>query len=230
MADFNQEEFNHFVLENNVVGFFENPIKLKSGRMSNWYVNWRTVTESVRLIDRITDYIISFAQDLELFPACFYGVPEGATKLGIITQYKWAKLDYADCPLPMGRGKPKDHGDPKDRYFIGAPQGDTIVLEDVTTTGESLTATLVNLSQLKNVEVIAAFGLTNREELDNNGESVKAAIESHFCPYYELSRATELLPLVYQEFKNKNPEKADALAQAIEEEFKMYGIKPLKLI
>jgi orotate phosphoribosyltransferase len=38
----------------------------------------------------------------------------------------------------MGRAKPKDHGDPKDRYFVGEPGGKVVILEDVTTTGKSL--------------------------------------------------------------------------------------------
>ena len=91
MVNFNQEEFNNFILETKVVGFFEEPIKLKSDRISNWYVNWRNVTGDVFLLDKLTDYVIAFTKDLVLQPDCFYGVPEGATKLGIITQYKWAK-------------------------------------------------------------------------------------------------------------------------------------------
>jgi len=50
MAKFNQEKFNQFILENKVVGFFEEPITLKSGRLSHWYVNWRNVAEDVFFI------------------------------------------------------------------------------------------------------------------------------------------------------------------------------------
>ena len=133
MSNFNQEEFNRFILENNVVGFFEEPIRLKSGRMSNWYVNWRNIAEDVLLLDKLIDYVITFTENLGLEPDCFYGVPEGATKLAIITQYKWAKAqaDYGPGKyvLPMGRGKPKEHGELKDRFFIGIPRGKTVVLE-----------------------------------------------------------------------------------------------------
>jgi len=44
------------------------------------------------LSDKLSDYVMAFVEDSGLQPDCFYGVPEGATKLGIITQYKWAKI------------------------------------------------------------------------------------------------------------------------------------------
>ena len=36
----------------------------------------------------------------------------------------------------MGRAKPKQHGSPEDKYFVGEPNGKIVVLEDVTTTGK----------------------------------------------------------------------------------------------
>ena len=88
---FDQKEFNEFVVENNVVGFFKEPIKLKSGRMSNWYVNWRDAAGDAFLLDALAEFVISFAGEKGLSQNCFYGVPEGATKIGVITQYKFAK-------------------------------------------------------------------------------------------------------------------------------------------
>ena len=147
-----KEKFYEFIIENNVIGFFKEPLKLKSGRLSYWYVNWRNVAKDVYLIDKLSDFLISFVKELDLNPDCFYGVPEGATKLGIITQYKWAKgqLNYkmGAYSLSMGRAKPKDHGDPKDKYFLGNPRGKVIIIEDVTTTGGSLFETIKFLSEI----------------------------------------------------------------------------------
>ncbi|MBU0590953.1 hypothetical protein KKF81_07495 [Candidatus Micrarchaeota archaeon] len=228
MTEFNQEEFNKFVLDNNVVGFFKEPIKLKSGRMSNWYVNWRTPTSDVFLIDKLTEYVLAFTKDNGLQPDCFYGVPEGATKLGVLTQYKWAKKaeNYGNGShvLPMGRGKPKEHGAPKDKYFVGQPQGKTIVIEDVTTTGGSLLTTIDALKEA-GIEVIAAFGLTNRMELRDDGKSVKQAVEEKEVPYLALSSGLKLLPKAYEKLK---PGKE--IAKAIEEEFEKYGVEKLKLL
>lgn len=228
MARFSQKEFNQFILKNNVVGFFTKPITLKSGRSSHWYLNWRNVAEDVFLLDKLTDFVIDFVEDLNLKPDCFYGVPEGATKLAIITQYKWAKKspDYGlgSHPLVMGRGKPKEHGELKDRFFLGQPKGKIIVLEDVTTTGSSLLETIYHLNQIP-VQIIAVISLTNRMELTNGKKSVKEAVEENGVPYFQMSNALELLPLAYEKLKPRKE-----IAKKIEEEFQEYGIEKLKLL
>lgn len=227
MALFMQDEFDRFVLDNDVIGFFKEPIKLKSGRISNWYVNWRKPTNDVYLLDTLTDHLLAFTKDLKLKPDCFYGVPEGATKLGILAQYKWAKqspgYDKGSHVLPMGRGKPKEHGAPEDRYFVGAPKGATIVIEDVTTTGGSLLSTIDFLKDAE-VNVIAAFGLTNRMELRDDKKSVNQAMEAKGVPYHALSNALVLLPKAYKKLKP-----GEGIRAAIEREFEEYGVEKLKL-
>jgi len=126
--------------------------------------------------------------------------------------------------LPMGRGKPKDHGEPKDRFFLGQPKGKVIILEDVTTTGSSLLETIDNLNQAK-IQTIAAIGLTNRVELRDDGKSVKVAVEEKGIPYLQMSSALELLPLVCQRLKPKGE-----IVKKVEEEFEKYGVEKLKLV
>ena len=86
---FDEKKFADFIIENNVIGFFENPVVLKSGQKSNWYVNWRTPTSDAYLMDQITDFVVKFIKDKGLNPDCILGVPEGATKLGVLSQFKW---------------------------------------------------------------------------------------------------------------------------------------------
>ena len=217
------DSFHNFILDNKIIGFFKEPLKLKSGRLSYWYVNWRNISSDVYLLDQLTDYILLFIDYLGLKPLCFYGVPEGATKLGIITQYKWARrqknYNSGIYPLSMGRAKQKEHGDPKDRFFVGIPKGKTIILEDVTTTGDSLINTIINLKKL-DVNIIATIGLTNRNELRDDGKSVKVIISEYNIPYYAMSNAIELLPGLdmNQEIKNH-----------IIEYFKKYGTTSIQL-
>lgn len=226
--EWKKENFYKFVVENNLLGFFKEPIKLSSGRLSYWYVNWRTVAESVFLLDILSDYVIAFVRSLSLKPDCYYGVPEGATKLGIITQFKWAKNqpDYHQNKyvLSMGRSQPKNHGDPKDKYFLGIPQGKVVVLEDVTTTGGSLVGAIEKLKELK-AEIIAAIGLTNRNEKRDDGKTVEEIIKENGVKYYAMSEAIELLPLIYNKAK---PGKS--VGKQVEDYFKIYGIKELKLL
>lgn len=221
--DLEQNNFNNFIIKNRVIGFFDEPITLKSGRKSYWYVNWRTVAEDVFLLNMVSDYLLLFIKHLNLIPDCFYGVPEGATKLGIITQYKWAFKDKKINPgmytLSMGRGKPKDHGELKDRFFLGLPKGNVILVEDTTTTGGSMLQTIDNLTKF-NVKIIAAIGLTNRNEIRDDGFTVGEALNNKGVQYYSMSNAIELLPKL-----DFNP----IIATHIENYFKKYGQKEIKL-
>ena len=217
-----KEDFYNFIIENNVIGFFKEPIRLKSGRLSNWYVNWRNVAADVYLIDKLTDFLLLYIDFLNLKPDCFYGVPEGASKLGIITQFKWAKKQNKYNPgkytLTMGRGKQKQHGDPKDKFFLGIPIGNVIVLEDTTTTGGSLVNTIRTLKELK-INIIATIGLTNRNELRDDGKSVDEIILEEGVEYYAMSNALELLPKLKPDNQIKNE---------ILEYFKKYGTREIQ--
>ena len=223
---FDQSEFNQFVVDQGVIGFFDQPIKLKSGRMSNWYVNWRTVAEDAYLLDRLTTFVIEFASQHQMEPTCFYGVAEGASKLGVLTQMKWAQKSPNYGPgshvVAMGRGKAKEHGAAKDKFFLGVPQSPTVVLEDVTTTGGSLLNTLAQLAESE-IEVVAALGLTNRMEVRDDGQSVLEAVKAKGVNYYSMSNALELLPLAA---KKANASKE--ICQAVEQEFAEFGVEPLK--
>ena len=195
MHKFNQQTFNDFIINHQIIKQSETPFTLKSGKQSNIYVNWRTVAEDAYLMNELTDFVLAFAADHNISPDTFYGVPEGATKLGILTQFKYAQenqYSVGSHTLAMGRAKPKEHGDPKDRYFVGAPKGSICILEDVTTTGGSLINCINNL-QSAGMTITAAIGLTNRDEFRDDGKTVKDALGNLNVPYYEMSNAKVLL-------------------------------------
>ena len=229
IAQFDQNAFNNFVLEHNAIGFFDKAIKLKSGRLSHFYVNWRKVTKDAFRTEQLAKFIISYVGDnLQPIPDCIIGVPEGATKSAELAQYLWAResVNYGpgSHPLPMMRAKPKEHGDPKDKYYVGAPRGRTVILEDVTTTGDSLLQAIDRLLETDGVELIAAIGITNRMEKRDDGRSVERAVAERNVAYFAMSNALELLPEAY---KRLQPD--DDIARAVEEEFEKYGEQPLKL-
>lgn len=225
---FNQDEFNTFIAENNVYGFFSEAITLKSGRKSHFYANWRNVVEDVYLTEKLVNYVIAFVADNKIPVDTFYGVPEGATKLGILTQFFWAKgqddFGKGSHLLAMGRAKPKDHGAPKDRYFVGMPEGKVIVLEDVTTTGGSSLDTVESLKDA-GVDISAVISLTNRMEKRDDGLSVQEAFEKQGVRFYNMSSALDLLPVVYNTLHA-----GDEIGNAIEAEFEKYGVSRIKLL
>ena len=95
--------------------------------------------------------------------------------------------------LAMGSHQTKvQHGDPKDRYFVGSPQGSICILEDVTTTGGSLIECIKSLQAMGHT-ITAAIGLTNRNETLDEHASVAAAINELNVPYLEMSSAKTLI-------------------------------------
>lgn len=222
---FEKEAYNKFLIENNVVGFFDKPITLKSGRVSNWYVNMRNLTNNVNIKNKLVNFVLAFVRYKDWEPDLFYGVPEGATKLGLFLTDAHAKIVGRNLPLVMGRGRPKAHGEAKDRFFVGdiPDKSKVIIIEDVTTTGGSLLATIENLQRI-NVEIIAAVGLVNRLELSRDGKSVEENVNEKGVDYFAISNAFELLPLAADRAK---PD--DKTLAAVEDYFQKYGVKQLKL-
>jgi len=227
MDHFDQDQFYQFIIDNEVIHFGDWPVVMNSGVESHLYVNWRTITNDVFLLDKLTDYVLAFADDLQLNPDCFYGVPEGATKVGLFSQQKLAQQSPAYAKgshvLPMGRGKAKSHGDETNHQFIGKPTGRTVVLEDVTTTGHSL-ITAVDSLQQAGVNVTAALGLTNRMLKTTDGGTVATTLLGKGVPYYSLSTVADLLPRAYLVFKP-----ADDIVSKVEEEFRLYGTQEIRL-
>jgi len=155
-------------------------------------------------------------------------VPEGATKLGILAQCRWAQQqpDYAEGShiLAMGRAKPKDHGAARDRYFVGMPTGKVVVLEDVMTTGGSAIKSLEFLKD-SGVDVVALIGLTDRMEKRDDGLSVREAVDTRGVPYYNMSSALEILPAIYGKLQP-----GEQIGRAIESEYSHYGVEPIRLV
>lgn len=227
MSKFDQQAFNQFVIDNHVYGFFDEAITLKSGRKSHFYANFRTVVEDVWRTEKLVEFVLAYVHDLGLEVDTFYGVPEGATKLGILAQCRWAQQQpsYAENShiLAMGRAKPKDHGAARDRYFVGMPTGKVVVLEDVTTTGGSAIKTLEFLKD-SGVDVVALVGLTNRMEKRDDGLSVNEAVKRLSVDYFNMSSALEILPAIYGKLQP-----GEQIGRAIESEYAQYGVEPIKL-
>lgn len=228
MPVFIQEDFDSFAIENNVVQFSEKPIKLKSGKKSHLYFNWRNVTNDVYLTEKLSDYIISFANDVGLDYDCFYGVPESATKIGIATQIKFARKSYdygkgSHC-LPFGRVRMKRHGAPENRLFIGYPKGRSVIIEDVTTTGDSLAKEIRKFNEA-GFPVEAAITLTDREELNRRGESAREVVENEGVLFYAMTKATEILPSA-----SAKTQPNELIKKKIEKEYKKYGVRAISLI
>ena len=101
---------------------------------------------------------------------------------------------------------------------MGKPRGKTLVLEDVTTTGNSLFETVWLLRGM-NVNVAMALSLTDRMELRDDGKIVSDFMKENGINYCRMSSALELLPMAYARLKPNRD-----IARAVEREFENHGL------
>lgn len=223
---FDRESFTDFLISSGVVGCFPEGRKLSSGRLSHWYANCRVLSDTARALEALAGFVLDFTDSLGLEYDFFFGVPEGGTKLGImLNMLKAQRESNPGQPVVMGRGREKEHGDPRDRYVIGPlNSGDRIVVvEDVTTTGGSLFET-VNRLRSMGAETEAAVALVNRLETREDGTGVEEAAEQSGFRYCAMSTAEDLIPLFIQ----RSSPAAEVIA-CIEDDFRKYGVRPLEL-
>ena len=227
IGKFDRDEFAKFACRH-AIGVSEEPFTLKSGRKSYWYVNWRKATDRYWLLVELAKHVVSYCKQVYRadMPLCFYGVPEGATKLALITQLLWVECVNPESQrMAMGRGKPKEHGDPRDRFFIGAPTGNVIILEDVTTTGDSLFGACESVEALKegdpSTNIVGLLGLTDRKNVRDDGLTVEQCAEKLGYRYLSLSNAHNLLQLY-----GSKARLSDTVVRGINEEFGAEMIVP----
>ncbi len=223
---FDREKYEMFLIENNCVGFFDPPVTLASGRPGYWYMNFRTLLSNLKLKDEMLRFAYSFMEEHNLKPVCFYGVPEGATQWGLGLTDMIDYLPPEQVKPTIGRAKPKKHGDPKDKYFIGnlMPGDNIVVIEDVTTTGSSLLGELDKLSEA-GLEILKVVAFGNRLEIGNDGKSVAELVADKGYEYVALTDTSTILPLAYN---IKQPGRK--IAEKIEKYSRQYGAVELKLL
>jgi len=229
LAEFNQKSFNGYIVERNIIGFYKEPMKLSSGRMSPYYIDWKFIMGDTYSMKNLVKYVTSFAKSKDLDPKSFIGVREGASPLGIATTMGWADMhnnhEKIKYPLVMGRGKTKeDHGDQKYRNFVGGdPRGDVVILEDVTTTGDSAIKE-VNAVKNAGANVLALISLTDRCEKREDGRSVDQFFNDNGINYYPMSNSIDLIRKAY-----KNRQDGPIHKDGLESYFHEYGAKKLDL-
>jgi orotate phosphoribosyltransferase len=219
---FDQEKFDDFAVSNNSFVFGE--VTLTSGRKSYFYDRWREITGDAYLLIKTVEFVIDKVESMGLEWDSFYGVPEGATTLGttaqLISALSTHNLEKGKYVVPTGRKEPKVYGlgDPN---FVVKPEGRTIVLENILTTGGSA---LRELEKLSDVEVVGLITLVDRMQVNNEGKSMTELFEERGIKYGYLSDALTLLPRLYQKLQP-----GEDLGRKIEEEFRRYGVRDINL-
>ncbi|MBW3003056.1 hypothetical protein KY328_02725 [Candidatus Woesearchaeota archaeon] len=222
-----REDYCDFLIKNGAIGFLKDKRRLSSGRMSNWYANFRRIINYRQTKHSLLEFLASFVEtmlDLHEFPRFdyFLGVPESMTCVAESLNER-----FGFERLVKIRSKPKNHGDPADRYFLGeVREGDkAVLLEDVTTTGDSLYARWEQCCEA-GVRTVATVALLNRVE---NIKCADFGVEELFrrkgIHHFSLIDANYALPKAVTALSP-----SEDIVNAVEKEYKRHGVKPIVLI
>jgi orotate phosphoribosyltransferase len=201
---FNQDAWEDFIIENNVVGF---ELKtLKSGRTTIWYINFRTFLKDLTKVDKAADFIYSFCLEHNLKPTNYFAVPEGPREFAssLNRKLKTQNPDLTISAVNLRAGY-KTHGGVQDRYSVGPiePWMKPVLLEDVGTTGSSVTEYLMTMQEAR-VSPLAVVSMANRCERRDypDGRTVEQVLrEDYKTPYHVMTDARRILPKVVERLK-----------------------------
>jgi orotate phosphoribosyltransferase len=183
--------------------------------VSHWYANCRVLSQSIAVQEKTAKFVVQFLVEHTMLARvdAVLGVPEGASSLGTVVHAQLVKKGIVKDKLYVFRKKPKEHGDPINRFWVtGQSPKKVIVLEDVTTTGASALAYIEAL-ELAGVQVKALVSLINRE-LISEGKTVAEHMQSRGIRYASLLHARDVLPVVLRALPQKLQSEARAYINA----------------
>lgn len=204
---FNSELYDEFLVENNIIRFYDGPVELSSGGITYWYANFRELIGDKRKVVAAARFIYDYMSAHGIEPTNAFAVPEGPKEFASsINDILQAKLELV--PATSLRAGYKTYGSPLDKYSVGPvyPWIKPILLEDATTTGNSSSEYLSILQEL-GVPPLALISMLNREERRKlpDGRTVKEYIENCFgTTHLSMTSASRILPLAVEAIKPRS--------------------------
>lgn len=195
---FNQVAYDTFLVENHVVGFYEDPITLRSGGKSFWYANFRSLLDDLTKVKKTAEFIHEFAKEkLGVSFTNYLAIPEGPREFtSSANRLLFEDVPHKTVPAITLRAGYKTHGSPLDRYTVG-PVPDymkPIVIEDVSTTGNSSSEFVMLLQELGKMPG-AVISMLNRQERRTDGKTVQELFKNDYrVAYLSMTAAETVIP------------------------------------
>lgn len=218
-------EFIEFMVDCGVLKFGD--FTTKSGRKTPFFVNTGFYRTGAQLRKLGTYYARAihdtFGVDFDvLFGPAYKGIP-----LSVATTMEISQMYDKDIRYCSNRKEVKDHGDTG--ILLGSPMeaGDKVVIiEDVTTAGTSITETLPIIKAQGVTDVLGLVVSVDRME---RGQGEKSALKDMEETYGFKTTAIVTMEEVVEHLYNKEYKGKviidDAMKQAIDEYYKIYGAK-----
>ena len=220
-----KQEFIEFMVESDVLKFGE--FTLKSGRKSPFFMNAGAYVTGSQLM-RLGEYYAraiheTYGDDFDvLFGPAYKGIP-----LSVTTAIALSDEFDTDVRYCSNRKEVKDHGDVG--ILLGGPINDgdrVMMIEDVTTSGESINETMPIIQAQGNVTVTGLCVSVDRME---RGKGTKSALSETEEKYGLKTTAVVTMAEVVEHLYNKEYKGKvvidDKLKAAIDAYYEQYGVK-----
>lgn len=175
MSDY-KKEFIEFMVQSQVLKFGD--FTLKSGRKSPFFMNAGAYVTGSQL-EKLGEYYARaidehYGLDFDvLFGPAYKGIP-----LAVATVMAISRLYGKDIRYCANRKEVKDHGDKGILLGSKLKDGDRVVIiEDVTTSGKSISETFPILKAQADVQVVGLIVSLNRMEVGLSGDRSKTALQ-----------------------------------------------------
>lgn len=221
-----KQEFIEFMVECEVLKFGE--FTLKSGRRSPFFMNAGAYVTGGQLM-RLGEYYAKaisgkYGSDFDvLFGPAYKGIP-----LSVATTMAFSRLYGKEIRYCSNRKEIKDHGDTGILLGSGLKDGDKVVIiEDVTTSGKSISETFPILKEQANVEILGLMVSLNRMEVGPSGNrsALDEIRETYGFETGAIVTMAEVTEYLYKKEINGKIIIDDSVKAKIDAYYEQYGVK-----
>lgn len=218
-----KQEFIEFMIDSQVLKFGE--FTLKSGRRSPFFMNAGGYVTGAQLRKLGAYYARAIADryglDFEvLFGPAYKGIPLAVAAAMAISELYGKEIRYC-----ANRKEVKDHGDTG--ILLGSPLRDgdrVVIIEDVTTSGQSIAETVPILQAKARVEVTGLIVSLNRMEKGQGDQSALAEIKERYgFPAAAIVDMADVVEYLYNRPYQGKIYIDDAGKKALDDYYSQYG-------
>lgn len=218
-----KQEFIEFMIDSQVLKFGE--FTLKSGRRSPFFMNAGGYVTGAQLRKLGAYYARAIADryglDFEvLFGPAYKGIPLAVAAAMAISELYGKEIRYC-----ANRKEVKDHGDTG--ILLGSPLRDgdrVVIIEDVTTSGQSIAETFPILQAKARVEVTGLIVSLNRMEKGQGDQSALAEIKERYgFPAAAIVDMADVVEYLYNRPYQGKIYIDDAGKKALDDYYSQYG-------
>lgn len=221
-----QLDFLLHLLESGAIKFGE--FRLKSGRISPYFVNIATAINSGRGASKTTEAYVTeivdgaVGTDFDYIHGPAYkGIPLSA----LIAEKLWDRHDI-DVRWGYDRKEEKRYGDPVDRNIVGdIRDGDTVLMvDDVVVTGKTKIDNWEKLTGFRSLSPGGVLIAVDRQELDEERCKTTEILREAGMEVYPILRIREIFEYLLNRTINGKLYVDDRIKTSFDEYFEEYGV------